>query len=132
MGSRREGLGCLAPSARRRLRHTVVPVKRFGSLIRVRPERLDEYKAYHVAVWPEVLDIMRRCHMQNFSIYYKDGMLFSYYEYTGTDHAADMARLAADPKNQEWWALMMPMQDPIETRQPGEWWASMEEVFHMD
>lgn len=111
---------------------TVSVVKRFGSLIRVRPERLAEYKACHQAVWPEVLDLMRRCHMRNFSIYHKDGFLFSYYEYTGDDHAADMVRLAADPKNQEWWAYVMPMQAPLDTRQPGEWWASMEEVFHMD
>jgi L-rhamnose mutarotase len=43
-----------------------------------------------------------------------------------------MARMAADPKTQEWWAIMMPMQRPLETRGKDEWWASMEEVFHLD
>jgi L-rhamnose mutarotase len=44
----------------------------------------------------------------------------------------DMARMAADPKTQEWWAIMMPMQRPLETREKDEWWAGMEEVFHLD
>jgi L-rhamnose mutarotase len=43
-----------------------------------------------------------------------------------------MAKMAADPKTQEWWAVMMPMQKPLETRASGEWWANMEEVFHAD
>jgi len=50
----------------------------------------------------------------------------------GDDFAADMAKMAADPKTQEWWDVMMPMQVPLETRAEGEWWAEMEEVFHTD
>jgi len=40
--------------------------------------------------------------------------------------------MAADPETREWWAIMEPMQDPVPTRAKGEWWASMEEVFHLD
>jgi L-rhamnose mutarotase len=40
--------------------------------------------------------------------------------------------MAADPRTQEWWAVCMPMQAPLETRKEGEWWAGMEEVFHQD
>ena len=47
-------------------------------------------------------------------------------------HKADMAKMEADPKTQEWWDVMMPMQKPLETRAEGEWWAEMEEVFHTD
>ena len=36
-------------------------------------------------------------------------MLFSYYEYIGTDHAADQARIAADPATQRWWQLTDPL-----------------------
>jgi L-rhamnose mutarotase len=43
-----------------------------------------------------------------------------------------MEKMAACPKTQEWWAVMKPMQEPLETRQEGEWWANMEEYFHMD
>jgi L-rhamnose mutarotase len=40
--------------------------------------------------------------------------------------------MAADPKTQEWWAVMKPMQEPVDSRAAGEWWANMEEVFHAD
>ena len=59
-------------------------------------------------------------------------MLFAYMEYTGDDFAADMAKMAADPKTQEWWAIMEPMQRPVSSRNAGEWWANMEEVFHLE
>ena len=106
--------------------------KRYGQLIGVKADRLEAYKAYHAAVWPEVLDTIRACNIHNYSIFYRDGQLFAYFEYTGDDFQADMAKMAADPKTQEWWAIMMPMQEPVATRAEGEWWADMEEVFHLD
>ncbi|HXF26045.1 MAG TPA: L-rhamnose mutarotase [Bryobacteraceae bacterium] len=107
-------------------------MKRYGSVLRLRPEAEEEYKRYHANVWPEVLDKIRKCNIRNYSIYLKDGYLFGYYEYHGTDYRADMAKMAADPKTQEWWKIMMPMQEPLTTRREGEWWADMEEVFHLD
>ena len=53
-------------------------------------------------------------------------------EYLGEDFDADMAKMAADPKTKEWWAIMEPMQQPVKNRKEGEWWANMEEVFHLD
>jgi L-rhamnose mutarotase len=107
-------------------------MKRYGQIIQVKPEHVEKYKAYHAQVWPEILEMIRLCHIHNYSIYHKDGYLFAYFEYHGSDFAADMAKMAADPKTQEWWSIMMPMQDPIPTRGEGEWWAGMEEVFHTD
>ena len=107
-------------------------MKRFGQLIGVRPEHFERYKKHHAAVWPEVLDMIKKCNMQNYSIFYKDNLLYAYFEYTGSDFAADMAKMAADPKTQEWWSIMEPMQKPVDTRKSGEWWANMEEVFHID
>jgi len=107
-------------------------MKRVGSVLKVRPEKFEEYKRYHQAVWPEILEKITDCHIRNYSIYHKDGYLFSYFEYVGEDYDADMGRMAADPQTQEWWAVMKPMQDPLPTRQEGEWWAEMEEVFHHD
>jgi L-rhamnose mutarotase len=43
-----------------------------------------------------------------------------------------MAKMAADPATQQWWSRTEPMQLPFEDRAPGEWWAEMEEVFHLD
>lgn len=107
-------------------------MKRVGSVLKVRPEKFEEYKRYHQAVWPEVLQKITECNIRNYSIYHKDGYLFSYFEYVGSDYEADMAKMAADPKTQEWWALMKPLQEPLPTRREGEWWAEMEEVFHYD
>jgi L-rhamnose mutarotase len=105
---------------------------RYGSVIRVKRAVIEEYKRSHRAVWPEVLSMIRQCNIHNYSIFLKDDWLFGYFEYHGSNFALDMAKMAADPKTQEWWAIMMPMQQPLETRAEGEWWANMEEVFHTD
>ena len=107
-------------------------MKRYGSVIGVKPEAIEEYKKFHSAVWPEVLEMIRNCNIRNYSIFLKDDLLFGYWEYHGTDFQADMAKMAANPKTQEWWKIMEPMQRPFESRASGEWWASMEEVFHLD
>jgi len=52
-------------------------VERHGTVIKVKPERLREYKELHAAVWPEVLDATRERNLGNYSIYYKNGYLFS-------------------------------------------------------
>ena len=112
-------------------------MKRYGSVIGVRAERLDEYKRLHAAVWPGVLAMIQQCHIRNYSIYLRrldngNYYLFSYFEYTGEDFKADMARMAADPTTQEWWRHCEPCQEPLPDRDEGEWWADMEEVFHQD
>lgn len=107
-------------------------MKRYGMVIGVRPEKIEEYKRLHAAVWPEVLKKITECNIRNYSIYLKDNQLFSYFEYHGTDFKADMAKMAADPTTQKWWSVCMPCQEPLKTRRDGEWWADMEEVFHWD
>ena len=107
-------------------------MQRYGSLIKLKAEKLAEYKDLHTKVWPEVLKMIHECNIRNYSIYYKDGFLFSYFEYHGEDFAGDMQRMAADPHTQAWWKLTDPCQEPLETCKPGEWWASMEEFFHTD
>ena len=112
-------------------------MKRYGSIIGVRAEKLEEYKKLHAAVWPDVLRMIKRCNIQNYSIYLRklpDGnyYLFGYFEYTGSDFAADMSIMAADPTTQQWWAVCKPCQMPLDDRAPDEWWAGMEEVFHVD
>lgn len=107
-------------------------MKRYGSVIEVRPERLEEYKRLHAAAWPGVLKMITACNIRNYSIYYRDGLLFSYFEYVGDNYDADMARMAADPETQRWWDVCKPCQSPLPHRAEGEWWADMEEVFHHD
>ena len=107
-------------------------MKRYGSVIGVKSELIEEYKRYHTAVWPEVLATIHDCNIRNYSIFLKDDLLFGYFEYHGTDFRTDMAKMAADPKTQEWWKIMGPMQRPLDSRADGEWWANMEEVFHLE
>jgi len=112
-------------------------MKRYGSVIGLRPEKLEEYKKLHAAVWPDVLKMIKQCHIRNYSIYLRrldDGRhyLFAYFEYTGNDFAADMAKMAADPVTQKWWSVCEPCQQPLTDRGPKEWWSDMEEVFHQD
>ncbi len=107
-------------------------MKRYGMVIKVRPEKLDEYKKLHANVWPEVLKQISDCNIKNYSIYHRDGYLFSYFEYHGDDFETDMAKMAADPTTQKWWEHCKPCQQPVETAEEGQWWADMEEVFHHD
>jgi len=107
-------------------------MKRFGMVIKLKPGSAAAYREHHAAVWPEVLKMIRECHISNYSIYLKDDVLFSYYEYHGSNIKSDLAKMAAHPKTQEWWGIMEPLQEPVATRKAGEWWAEMEEVFHLD
>jgi L-rhamnose mutarotase len=107
-------------------------MKRYGMVIQVKPEMLDAYKHLHANTWPQVLQKITDCNIRNYSIFLRDGYLFSYFEYVGDDYDADMAAMAADPVTQAWWKLTDPCQQPIPTAAEGEWWAKMEEVFHHD
>lgn len=107
-------------------------MRRFGQLIGIKPDRIEAYKRLHAEAWPEVLAMIHACNIRNYSIYLRGGQLFAYFEYVGEDFEADMKKMAADPKTREWWTHTDPMQDPLPDRRPGEWWATMEEVFHTD
>jgi L-rhamnose mutarotase len=107
-------------------------VKRYGMVIGLKAEHEAAYREAHTAVPEAVLCTIRECNIRNYSIYLRNSVLYSYFEYTGTDYVADMKRMSADPATQEWWSRMGPMQSPFEDRAPGEWWATMDEVFHLD
>jgi L-rhamnose mutarotase len=109
-----------------------VNVRRFASVIRLRPEKEAEYRALHADAWPGVLAKLREVHVRNYSIYLRDGVLFSYLEYDGDDYDSDMAAMAVDPETRRWWQLTDPCQQPVDTAEVGQWWAPMEEVFHLD
>ena len=112
-------------------------VERYGMVIGVKPDKIEYYKKLHAAAWPGVLAKIKECHIRNYSIYLREVakgefLLFSYFEYTGRDFEADMARMAADPETRRWWKETDPCQSPIPTRLDKEFWSRMEEVFHAD
>ncbi len=109
-------------------------MQRMGMLIGLKPEKISEYKELHANCWPEILAQTSACNIRNYSIFLREpeNLLFGYFEYHDEDFTVDAAKMAADPKTQEWWALTDPCQSPLETNAEGEWWATMEEVFHHD
>jgi L-rhamnose mutarotase len=108
------------------------PLRRFGQLINVRPEAIEEYERLHARPWPGVLEQIHRSNIRNYSIFREGTQLFAYFEYVGDDFEADMAAMAADPETQRWWALTDAMQEPLPDREPGTWWKTLREVFHTD
>ena len=105
---------------------------RVGQVIGLKPDQIEAYERLHAAVWPDVLTMISACSICNYSIFRHNDLLFAYFEYVGDDYEADMAKMASDPRTREWWAWTEPMQAPLETRRPDEWWATMKEVFHTD
>ncbi len=98
---------------------------------RLKPEKEMDYRLYHQATWPGVVDQMARGNNRNFSIFlveigdelYK----FFYVEYCGDDSEADGAMNAADPSNQRWWRHTDPCQEPLE--EEGGIWAPMRRLL---
>lgn len=108
-------------------------MQRMGMVIGIAPERIDEYKALHAAVWPQVQERLRQAHVRNYSIFLRqpENLLFGYWEYHGSDFSADMAAIADDAQTRRWWTFCAPCQLPLDSRAEGEHWAMMEHVFHM-
>ena len=107
-------------------------IQRFGQVIRVKPEKLDYYKELHANPWPCVLEKLQECNIRNYSIYLQDDQLFAYFEYVGNNFTKDMENMAADSCTQRWWRETDPCQEPIASAKTGDWWTTMEEVFHTD
>jgi L-rhamnose mutarotase len=105
--------------------------KRVGSLIKVKPEFEERYIILHKHAFPGVLRSISECNIRNYSIFLLDGILFSYFEYTGKDFDADM-KLIGNETTKEWWKLTDPMQEPLPTRKQGEWWAEMDQLLSLD
>ncbi len=93
-------------------------MKRVGMVIRLKPECVAEYRRLHDDSNPGVRDLLAKYHMKNFSIFLhqigEEWYEFGYYEYDGSDFAADMKALAAEPRNQAWLKVCDPMQLPLE------------------
>jgi L-rhamnose mutarotase len=103
-------------------------VTRVGFLLQVRPDRLDEYRARHEAVWPDMLDALRRHGWHNYSLFLRpDGLLFGYVEVPGTFDEA-LAGMAGEEVNARWQTEMAPFfEGRADTMME-----QLTEVFHLD
>ena len=105
-------------------------MERYGKIIKVKQEKFEYYKSLHANPWPEVTEAITKCNIRNFSIFCREGYLFSYYEYIGDDYARDMKKLGQLTRH--WLLETDACQQPLETAAPGEWWIEMTELFHHD
>lgn len=97
--------------------------------LRVRPERLDEYRARHAAVWPRMLREIEASGRRNYSIFLRDdGLLIGYFE--TDDAAASDAYLASSPVAAEWEAEMAPFFASLDGR-PDQGFTQLTEIFNL-
>jgi L-rhamnose mutarotase len=102
-------------------------VQRVCFTLRVRPERLEEYKARHRSVWPEMLDALRATGWRNYSLFVsEDGLLVGYLE--TDDFQAALAGMDAADVNARWQAEMAEF---FEQGRPDTSLRRLEEVFHL-
>lgn len=103
-------------------------MQRVCFLLKVRGDRLDEYRERHKAVWPDMIEALAKAGWRNYSLFLReDGLLVGYLE---TDDFEAARRLMAETGvNTRWQAEMAPF---FEAGRPDEALVTLEEVFHLD
>ena len=105
-------------------------MERVCFLLRVRPDRLDEYRARHEAVWPEMLDALRRAGWRNYSLFAReDGLLVGYLE--TDDFAAAQRGMEETEVNARWQAEMAEFFELPGDERPDTGLQRLDEVFHL-
>ena len=104
---------------------------RYCFLLQVRPDRIEEYRRRHAAVWPDMLAALRDAGWRNYSLHLRaDGLLVGYVE--SDDLEAAQRAMAATEVNARWQAEMAPFFTDLDGRRPDEGFAVLEEVFHLE
>ena len=101
--------------------------QRAGFVLRVRPERVQEYVEAHAAVWPEMLEALRGAGIRNYTIFREGNLMFGYFEADDLEHAG--AFLAAQEVNRRWQDTMAGL---LEERVPDAGPPPLEEIFRLD
>jgi len=99
--------------------------------LQVRPERIEEYKARHRAVWPEMLRALAETGWHNYSLFLRpDGLLIGYFETPSLEAA--QAGMAATEVNARWQAEMAEFFVELGEARPDTGFVRLEEVFHLE
>jgi len=100
-------------------------------LLKVRRDKLEEYKRRHAAVWPEMLDALRITGWHNYSLFLRpDGLLVGYLE--SNNFAQSVAAMKTYAINAKWQAEMAPFFESLEGDGPDDSFTLLEEVFHLE
>ncbi len=107
-------------------------MKRVGFLLKVRQDKIAEYKKHHEAVWPEMLDALRRNGWHNYSLFMRDdGLLFGYFE-AAESFQASLEGMSREEVNARWQAFMAPYFEALDGKRADEAMVELKEVFHLD
>jgi L-rhamnose mutarotase len=100
-------------------------------LLKVRQEKVDEYKVRHASVWPEMLAALRETGWRNYSLFLRpDGLLVGYLETDDFDQC--VARMKEHPVNARWQTEMTSFFESLSDGGADDNMAPLEEVFHLD
>lgn len=106
-------------------------MKRVGFVLKVKQEKITEYKEHHKNVWPEMLDALRRTGWHNYSLFMRDdGLLFGYFETSESLEAATEG-MSHEDINTQWQDFMAPYFEGVGSH-ADKMMVELEEVFHLD
>lgn len=106
-------------------------MERVAFLLRVRKDKVEEYKQYHKAVWPEMLDALHRNGWHNYSLFMgENGLLLGYFE-SEVNFQESLDGMAREDVNTQWQALMAPFFEKLKGS-PDQSMAQLVEVFHLE
>ncbi len=107
-------------------------MRRVGFLLKVKADRIEEYRRHHEDVWPEMRAALRRQGWHNYSLFIRpDGLLFGYFE-TPVSFEAALAGMDAEPINARWQAVMAPFFESTAKQHADKMMEELIEVFHLD
>lgn len=107
-------------------------MKRVGFLLKVKADKIEEYKKHHEAVWEEMLDALRRTGWHNYSLFIRpDGLLFGYFE-AEESFQASLDGMAREEINKKWQDFMAPYFENLGGAHADENMQELVEVFHLD
>lgn len=102
-------------------------MRRFIMYSDLKPEKVQEYMELHVKPWPELLELITKCNIHNYSISIRGTQLYTYYEYTGKDYEADMALMDNSAIMQAWWKYSKPC---FLNHEMAEYYEELKEIFY--
>ena len=106
-------------------------MERAGFLLKVREDKLEDYKKHHEAVWPEMVDALRRNGWRNYSLFItEDGLLFGYVE-AEESFPESLEGMAGEEANLRWQKFMAPYFEDL-ARRPDQPMLQLEHVFHLE
>jgi L-rhamnose mutarotase len=105
-------------------------MRRYAFKLRIKSDAIEEYEREHKQVWRELLLKLKQVGISDYSIFRRGQDLFLSLRVDDFDRAWD--ELDRDPVNQQWQAKMSRLFEPVPDQLPGERFAMMQEVFHLE